>query len=250
MSASNYYWTQSQIDGFGKMWFLIAPQEADSSGGGKSLLGSVVNEIPGRLFPSSGGIIGKSFPVPEHMTERQLLLKLLQEKHTALGIDLLEIVQEINYPGLNVSFEKKKVLKTGVGGFPSVPVSFSIDYARMSQITIEFGSNTRKLYIPPRYLGKLKDFVGGDDKKIDPSGIIDKETIVHQLLLTDRYSVVFESEEAFQPQFEVALEQANLSNAGKITFELNNSTKKQVTVTVNDGKEYLIALKDIDWDDF
>lgn len=249
MSASNYYWSQNQIDGFGKMWFLIVPQEADSSGGGISLLGSVVNEIPGKLFPSTGGIFGKDFPVPEHITERQLLLKLLEKEHLALSIDKQEIVQEIQYPGLSVSVERRKALKTGVGGFPSLPISFSIDYSRMSKITIEFGNNTRKLYIPPRHLGKLKDSVGGDDKQIDPSGIIDKETIVHQLLLTDRYSVVFESEETFKPQFEIAIEQANIRNAGRITFELNSTTKKQVAVAVNDGKEYLIALKDIDWDD-
>ncbi|MFM7427755.1 MAG: hypothetical protein ACKO7W_22605 [Elainella sp.] len=30
---------------------------------------------------------------------------------------------------------------------------------------------------------------------------------------------------------------------------LDKTTRRQVTVTVNDGNEYLIALKDIDWDD-
>lgn len=55
MSSSDYYWSRRLIKGFGKMWFLIVPQEANSSGGGASLLGSVVNEISGQIFPGGSG---------------------------------------------------------------------------------------------------------------------------------------------------------------------------------------------------
>jgi hypothetical protein len=251
MSSSDFYWSRRMIQGFGKMWFLIIPQEADSSGGGISLLGSVVNEVSGGLFPSGGGIIGKDFPEPNHLTTPQILLKEIENHRKELGLlnDEL-IIQEIKLPNLKVDFEKTDSLKSGAGNFPSIPVAFSIDYSRMEKASIEFGGNTRKLLIPTGYLSKLKNFFNGDDKKITSDISIDKETIIHQILLTDQYTIVFESSSDFNTNFESSLEVANTINSGKVSFELEKTTKRQVSVTVNDGKEYLIALKDIDWDDF
>ncbi|MBW4659752.1 MAG: hypothetical protein KME15_13830 [Drouetiella hepatica Uher 2000/2452] len=252
MSSSNYYWSRRLVRGFGKMWFLIIPQEANSSGGGASLLGSVVNEMSGGLFPGGAGftIIGKDFPEPNHLTTTQLLLKAIESHRKELKLaDDEQIVVEVKYPDLNVVFEKSDALKSSVGNFPSLPVSFSIDYSRMEKISIQFGANTRKLFIPTGYLSRLKDFVGGDDSQITTDISIDKETIVHQILLTDRYSVTFESASAFDSNFEAAANLGNMLNAGRILFDIEQTEKKQVTVTVNDGSEYLIALKDIDWDD-
>jgi hypothetical protein len=251
MPSSDYYWSRRLIQGFGKMWFLIVPQEADASGGGASLLGSVVNELSGGLFPANGGLIGKDFPEPNHLTTPQLLLKAIESNRKALGFaDDERIVQEVKFPDLNVVFEKDDKLKAGIGNFPSLPVAFSIDYSRMENISIQFGANTRKLFVPTGFLSRLKDFVGGDDQKIAPDVNIDKETIVHQILLTDRYSVTFQSTSTFDTNFEASVKLANTLNAGKATFELEKSQKKKVTVSVDDGKEYLIALKNIDWDDF
>lgn len=251
MSSSDYYWARQLIKGFGRMWFLIVPQEADTSGGGESLLGSVVNEIEGSLFPAGGGIVGKDFPEPNHVTTPQIILKAIEQNRQQLGIAPDEpIVREVQFSGLRINIEKKSALKAGVGNFPSLPVAFSIDYSRMENITIEFGANTRKKFIPTGFLSLLKDFLGGDDTKI-PSGVnIDQETIVHQVLLTDQYSITFESVEEFDRKFEAALKQINLQTQGKIAFALDQTTKKRVTVSVKEGKDYLIALKDIDWDDF
>lgn len=65
-----------------------------------------------------------------------------------------------------------------------------------------------------------------------------------------RHSVTFESQEELDSHFEAAIAQANQQNVGKIKFELDQTTKKRVVVKVDDGKDYLLALKDIDWDDF
>jgi hypothetical protein len=98
----------------------------------------------------------------------------------------------------------------------------------------------------------LKKFFKGDGTQVDPASAIniDKETIIHQILLTDEYSVVFESVEEFDSHFEASVNQANFRNVGKIQFDLDPTTKKRVVVKVNNGKDYLIALKAIDWDDF
>lgn len=235
------------------MWFLIIPQEANSSGGGASLLGSVVNEISGKIFPGGSGInfVGKDYPEPNHLTTPQLLLKAIESRRTELQLaEGEQVVAEVKFPGLNVIFERSDTFKSGIGNFPSLPISFSIDYSRVEKISIQFGNNTRKLFIPTGYLSRLKEFMDGDDRKIATDINIDKETIVHQILLTDDYSVTFESVAAFDANFEAAVNLANTVNAGRVSFDLDQTTKRQVTVNVNDGNEYLIALKDIDWDDF
>jgi hypothetical protein len=251
MSSANFYWSRRLIQGFGKMWFLIIPQERDSSGGGVSLLGSVVNEISGGFLPGGGRIIGKDFPEPNQLTTPQLLLKAIAAHRKELGLaEDEQIIAEVKYPDLSVVFKQGDALRSGVSNFPSLPVSFSIDYSRMMKISMQFGKNTRKLFIPTGYLSRLKEFVGGDDRKLATDVNIDKETIVHQILLTDQYRVLFESAAAFDAKFESALNLANTLHAGKVAFELEQTTRRQVSVMVNDGTEYLIALKDIDWDDF
>lgn len=120
----------------------------------------------------------------------------------------------------------------------------------MESISIQFGENTRKLFIPAGYLSRLKNFVEGDDSKLATDVNIDKERIIHQILLTDHYKVIFNSESSFSKEFENSLDFANTIKAGEISFKLNQASKRSLTVDVNDGKEYLIAIKDIDWDDF
>lgn len=251
MASSDYYWTRHLIQGFGKMWFLIVPQEADSPGGGENLLGSVVNEIEGRLFPPNGGIIGKDYPEPYPITTPQLILKEIKLHRQELGIVADDpIVQEVKYVGLSLKIDKKRLLKVDVGGFPSLPATLSIDYSRMSSITISFGENTRRKFIPTGYLSSLKNFVGGDDRKIAANVNIDKETIIHQILLTNEYQVTFESISVFDSNFEAAIQQANQLNSGKLELEIDSITRQQVSVAVRGDRDYLIALKDIDWDDF
>lgn len=244
MPASDYYWSRHLIQGLGKMWFLIVPQEADASGGGASLLGSIVDD-------RDGGILNRSFPRPEKFDEPQLILKAIEARRKELGIsDDEPIVSKVDFSDLNITIQKSDKVKSGIDGFPGLPnlgASLDIDYSRMKNISIQFGKNTRKLLIPLGFLKRLKESVDGDDKKILPNGSIDKETIVHQILLTDQYSVTFESIETFSSDFEARVQAANTVNVGRAKFEVERSTGRKVTVSVNDGKEYLIALEDIDW---
>jgi len=252
MPSSDYYWAQHLIKGFGKAWFLKVPQESNQPGGGESLLGSVVNELRGRIF-SPDGLIGKDFPEPNHLSTPRLLLRSIEAHRKDLGIaDGELLVQAIDYSGQSTEVEKKNTLKVGTGDFSGIPASFSIDYSRMAKITVTFGDNTRLKYIPTDYLGRLKKFFRGDDTKVDPASSIsiDKETIIHQILLTDNYSITFESVEEFDGRVDISIQQANLIHAGKLKFEIESTTRKQVIVKVDDGKDYLIALKAIDWDDF
>ncbi len=198
MPASDYYWSRHLVQGFGRMWFLIVPQEADTSGGGTNLLGSIVDE-------RDGGLLNKNYPCPEQFDQPQLILKALEERRHEMSIGPNEpLVSEVKFPNLNITVQKSDKVKSGVDGFPGLPnfgLAFDIDYSRMQSISIQFGKNTRKLLIPVGFLARLKESVGGDDRKLLPNGSIDRETIIYQLLLTDQYSVTFESTQAFDTKF-------------------------------------------------
>jgi len=249
MASTDYYW--SRVPGFGKMWFLILPRNANSSAGGRKLLGSVVHDQEDRLFGPTGPL-GKTYPEPNFLTTPQIILKAIEANRSALEVPSGEeiILEDLFPPGFKIEVEKNNALKLDVGNFPGLPISFSMDYSRMKKVTMEFGAGTRKLIIPTGYLSRLHDFYKGDDSKVpDSAGVdISKETIVHQILLTKEYSVTFESLEEFKPQFEADIAEKNKQNAGKIQFKLDQTTRKKVVVQVNDGNEYLIALNDIDWD--
>lgn len=255
MSSSTYYWSHRAIKGFGKMWFLIVPQDATSQGGGAEFLGSVVEEVEGGLFPGGSGlnIIGRDFPKPEHFTTRQLILKELQSRRKTLRFaEDEDFILEGNAAKVSESFSQSNMLKSTVGSFPglpNLPLGLEIDYGRMEKISIQLGEKTRKRYIPLEYLIRLKKSVDGDDQKITQDFSIAKEAIVNQILLTDRYSVTFESVEAFDADFEVQVGLANTVKAGEVSVALEQSDRRQVTVTVDDGNDYLIALKTVDWDD-
>ncbi|MCU0566657.1 MAG: hypothetical protein MUF49_08680 [Oculatellaceae cyanobacterium Prado106] len=253
MSSSDYYWSRQLVQGAGKMWFLKIPQEAEGNSGGASLLGSVVREKSGQLFPGGSGlnIIGKDFPVPQHVTTPQLLLNRILANRQALKIPETEnIVEEIALAGVDkLVIEKSDRLEADIGNFPSLPVHLEIDYGRMERITLQLGSNTRKRYILRGYLKRLKDSVGNDDSLITTDVSIDKETIIDEILLTDRYSVTFESVERFSPKFKANAMQIPALSAGTVSVDFEQASKKQVTITVDNGKDYLIALKDVDWDD-
>lgn len=246
MASSDYYW--SKVPGFGKMWFLVIPHKANDTAGGGSLIGSVVRDHDDPLLGPTG-ILGKNYPEPNHLTTPQIILKAIEVNRDALEIpNANPIILENTFPsGLTVEVEKKNSSKFGVANFPSLPISFSIDYSRMGKVTMKFGQGTVKRIIPAAYLSRLKIFYGGDDSKVPGSTGVDisKETIVHQLLLTKQYSVTFESVQAFQSQTDIAIAQANAVNVG---IKFARSASNKIVVEVDDGNEYLIALNDIDWD--
>jgi hypothetical protein len=247
MPSSDLYWSRNAVKGF-DMWFLIVPQKASSDGGGANFLGSVVRDRAGKLFPGGSGlnIIGKSFPILDIAAQPQLILHQIEKlKKTADE----QVVLEQNCSGLNIVVEKSDGLRSGVGQFPGMPVALDVDYERMERVSIQLGDGTRRLYIPKGYLNRLKKSVGGDDNQLTSDISVDQETIVDGILLTDRYSVTFESTEAFAAKFEAKVNQINVLNGGKVSFEFDQKSRKQVTVNIDDGSEYLIALQDIDWDD-
>jgi len=84
MSIEEYYFARNTIPRFGKLFFLKVLQEADSSGGGESLLGSVVQEVEDKVW---GIFPGKEYPVPIHMSAPTIVRKAIEENKGSLGIE-------------------------------------------------------------------------------------------------------------------------------------------------------------------
>jgi hypothetical protein len=250
MPPSDFYWSRNLIRGLGKMWFPLSLQEATSTGGGESLLGSVVEEL-------HGGFLGlQQYPAPYHMATPKLILDALQKRRSALELPAeLTLRANLAVPQQTLNVTKKASLKTGVGPFPSLPGTFSldVDYSRMVSVSISFGSNTHIKYIPTDFLSRLYNSVKGDAAKVDKNLAIriDDNYIVDQILVANEFTVTFESQEEFDAEFQAKLDYLNTLQpvSGQATFTFDQQKKKRVTIQIKGGPDYLLALKVLDWDD-
>jgi hypothetical protein len=231
------------------MWFPLAIHEASSLGGGLSLLGSVVEELSSGIFGW-----GDRYPAPYHMTTPRLVLSALSRNRDALGLDEPFVLETTLTPSTQtLKVKKKDSLKAGVGPFPSLPlnVNLDIDYSRMSNVIVQFGQDTRVMYIPTDYLVRLYQLVDGDSRKIDPSVAIeiDDQYIVDQVLLANELAVTFESEADFSASLDGKLEAINKlpAAAGKVT--LSRETARRIVARVQGPTYYLVAIKVLEWDD-
>lgn len=252
MSSSRYYFSRKLVKGFGKMRFLINLQEAASSGGGRSLLGSVVKEL------RSGGFLGigaEHYPMPAHLSTPGMVLGALGARREALelGDESLTLETELRPSAQTLRVTKKDSYQAGLGSFPSLPVNvrLGIDYERMASVEMSFGPSTRLEYIPTGYLSRLYRTLDGDSGKVDPAVAVDvdENAIVDGILLARELSVAFESTSDFDAEFDANLQQINSlpELGGKV--HVARETRRRVVARIADGPFYLVALRTIDWDD-
>ena len=250
MAADDYYWSEGLIKGFGKMWFLLAPQEASGGGGAQSLLGSVVEELSGGWLG-----LGRKFPAPYHMTTPGLVLNAIDARRGALGLAGAQLVESATLAGptQNYKVDRKGSLKAGAGPFPSLPANLNldIDYSRMRNITISFGDSSTAHYIPTDYLARLYRSEQGDLKKLFPSVVIpiDDNYIVDEILLARDFTVTFDSDSKFDDEFTAKLEALKSVAPANISISVSGSSQSSVVARIKGEKDYLVALKVIDWDD-
>jgi hypothetical protein len=63
----------------GKMYFLKDLQKADSPGGGRSLLGSIVQEVREKFL---GIVVTKEYPVPMHMSVPGVIIEAIESRRS------------------------------------------------------------------------------------------------------------------------------------------------------------------------
>jgi len=134
---------------------------------------------------------------------------------------------------------------------PSLPanIGIDVDYSRLKRAELQFSDDTVLKYIPLGYLGRLFSHLQGDDLKIVPSGALRKNNVVDSVLLARNFIVRFESEEAFDANFEAKLEAIKSlpGISGKVSYEKESSTT--IVAHVESDQQYLVALHARDWDD-
>jgi hypothetical protein len=254
MPISDYYYARSLVKGFGKSLFLINLQDANSDGGGRSLLGSVAKE----LVETGGSFLVKNvyYPEPFHYTTPQLVLTSIERNREDLGLQSNEqvvLTSEIAAAAQSVSVTRKKSLKLDIGPFPALPLNlnFSIDYDRMETIAVSLGAGTRYMYIPTDYLARLYRHLGGDASRISPNPAveIDEELIIHRMVLARDFDVSFKSTEDFKGDVDAKLAAFNQLPEAKGKVTMQRTSQRTIAAKVSGASEYVVALAAIDWDD-
>jgi hypothetical protein len=207
----NYYFAQRLIQGWGNMYFLKILQEASASGGGESLLGSVVQSLDDYwlidIWP-----FASDYPAPLQMSTPQSVLTFMKTHATAIFTPPpTQIVVDIPVAASaqTNTFDRKDVYSIGAGPFPSLPLTLAIDvdYSKLDEITVSYGAGAVLKYIPMGFYGALYKFVAGDFSKVDTNVNIKDNFVVDSVLLANNFSVTFKSREAFGADFQTKLSQ-------------------------------------------
>jgi hypothetical protein len=244
MPLQDYYLAREKIDTKGLQFYLKQLQVKDSSGGGRALLGSIVDYIDE---------VGEyTYVVPASLTTPQILLKELEKRRDEYGIDgPVSLMREIAPGTETMKLQKKNTFQLGVGPFPAMPFNFgfSVDYARMDSISMVHGEGSYYEYIPMGYLAKIYERVKGRPTAELGGKLLLKEGVIVEILLAKNYTVTFASTEKLGSHFEAKMKAFNAlpDVAGKVI--LQSTGAKTVTAKIKGETSYLVALFSALWSD-
>ena len=236
MGVDTYYLSKTTEGKFGSVFLLKQLQDAEAStGGGKRLLGSVVQWID--------EFIGTDYPIPQVMTNPQALILELQNRKAELGISGDVTLQiKVNAGTETIKLEKKKVFNVGVGPFPSIPlnIGLDIDYSRLKTISIAFGAGTFSEFIPTGFMAALFKALKGKPTAAMGGSLL--KAYISQIVLAKKYSVSFESTEKFDAGFEAKLKTFNQlpDIGGKVKVE--KQSDRIVKAEVDSPDYYVIGV--------
>ncbi|NJK92300.1 MAG: hypothetical protein HC904_10960 [Blastochloris sp.] len=244
MGIEAYYVGRQKIDTKGLCFFLKQLQEINSSGGGRALLGSIVDYID-LAFQ-------KTYVVPSSVTTPQILLNDLENRKAEYGITgNVTLINKIAAGTETVKLERRNLFSAGVSPFPSIPLggSLSLDSSRIESVSYEHGTGSYYEYIPMGYLGKIYSRVKGRPTADIGGNLLKKEGVVVECLFAKNYSVVVESTEKFSTDFTAKLNAFNQlpDIQGKVTISRESTKKLRAEVQGNDY--YLVALFSAIWSD-
>jgi hypothetical protein len=243
--ASDYYWTNNLLQGFGDMWFLRAPQQTGIIGGGDKLLGSVLPRNQ-----DSGFLSFNHYPAPCDFTTSQIILNKLQalQGNNPAGIVGPLTLSQNFATGTSVNSQSSGLqISANSGQIPSVPVilGISIDYSSVATFSVSLGDGTVANYIPLDYLAKLYAACGGDPARISAGPIsIADQYICDSVLLASNYTVNVQMKTSLSASFQLGIK--NLPTTGSITGSITSDNSFTLAIT---GKQYMIALGTRRWDD-
>lgn len=243
MSVDTYYLSKTKEGKFGSVFYLKQLQEIDASGGGKNLLGSMVQWIDKGMLGTPWG--GTDYPIPQCMSNPRAIIKELDKRKVELGIDDSSTLQ-IKVAGSKetVKLEKNVVFNLGIGPFPVIPLNMGldVDYSRMKTITITFGEGTYSEYIPIGYMAMLYETLSGKPSAAIGGKLLEKNAFISQVVLAKNYSVNFESTVSLSAGVEAKIKQYNSlpEISGKVKVE--KKSERMVSAEVNSDVFYAVAV--------
>ena len=244
MSVSTYYISKTKEGKFGSVFFLKQLQDEDSSGGGRNLLGSMVQWIDDN-GPVGIGIGGTDYAIPQCMSTPRALVKELDKRKDELGIDGSSTLQIIvSASKETIKLEKKSLFEAGIGPFPSIPLNLALDmdYSKVKTISLTFGEGTFSEYIPIGYLANLYEVLKGKPTPAIGGKLLEKNAYISQVVLAKKYSVNFESSTAFSAGVDAKIKQYNSlpEIGGKVNVSMK--TDRTLVAEINSDRFYAVAV--------
>ena len=242
MSLQTYYLSKRDVSGVGGLFLCNQLQLADSTGGGKALLGSVVTE--------NKDLFHTDYPVPLTVFAPQILISELNKRKADLEIEGdVTVRQEIAAGHETFKIEKNSSFSLGLGPFPAIPVNgkFQIDYARMSSINITYGEGTYYEYIPQGYMGLLYEAVDGKPTNKMGGKFLKKNSYISLIWLAKKWTVTFESTKEFDADVEVQISAYNDDDAVGGKIKLEKKSKTTIEAAVDGDIYYLVGLMSTRW---
>jgi len=252
MAAQDYYFSSKSMPTLGRMWILKMLQDVSGSGGGLSMLGSVVQEASER-----GGFLGLAvshYPIPMLMSQPGIVTRALAGIRPELGLapdDPIVLVQALTIANQTIMINRKDAFATGVGPLPALPATFGldVDYGKMVSATINFGTTAELRYIPLGYLGGLYRHVNGTATAVDPTGVLEDNYVVDSVLLTHDVEVSFTSAERFTGDFDAKLTALGSIPAGNLKVIYRRMDDRTIVAKVRGEKAWLAAFSVSEWHD-
>jgi hypothetical protein len=242
MALTDYYISKYDGADYERTFFLRDLQTRDSTGGGSALLGSIVpyqSEFP---FGTNYVIPELYYPVPNIVTTAIQAIRP--------GVNVVARINRAN-SSIVTSKENHDIVNLSAGPFPSIPVTFGIDfdYSVTDKITTTFGNGTYQEYIPRQLFIDLYNSVNGNPTPAMGGQAISDQAIVDSTLYASNYTVEATSQKGFSVKLNADLAKlAALPLGGSVTVTQN--TTNTISIQISGATVYLIALSRERWDSF
>lgn len=244
MGIEDFYLSKQKVSGIGSIFLLNELQKAESTGGGKALLGAVVQE--------NRDFFHTDYPVPILVSESRILVKKLTALKKELNInEEIVVEQEIAAGEKTIRIEKDKTFQLGLGAFPAIPFNakFQLDYKKTVSIDIAYGAGTIYQYIRKGDLMKLYGFLKGEPDADMTGKFLKKNAFISRLQLAKNWSVKFQSSKTFDADIEAQVDLFNQDNAVGGSVKIHKKTDTTLEAEIKGDVYYLVGLLSTRWDD-
>ncbi len=235
-TKKDWYFGKTPVKGAGDFFFLVLLRSAGEGEEGRSLIGSFAKEIDYGLFS------GKACPEPTSALDPGLAGTQLAQ---ANQVSVDKVYSKSVLSGADQSFASlKKFGIDGKGGIPGTPASLgvSFDYKKISTIDVEFGAGSYFLELRTGYLDFGIRAIRKAPDAYHPAFLDKDYMIINRVLIVRNLKLVVKAKTVFGADVEAGVAGQEVPGL-KIGFD--STSKKTITIAVEDGKDYLFGISGV-----